>query len=311
MADRQRTATNILRLFRTAAVFDTASATETLRGGESQMADDKDVRGKGQQLRLSIQQKLGGGPLTIFGAAALKHDLSIREVSAGVLVALSEKYPDFEFRQRERLSKAEINEKLASIDARLGQTLFVGSSSIKPDGAITEVKDKNGKWRVILVGESKHQGNDIEKITAGEKVGKGKDQDFMVAGNAIERVHKNILEIRNFMIDEVYFPYVVFLQGSNFATESFDINCIDGRIVKVVHNSGMLNRIDRVTASSFGRTINQNYCENIFVNAGGRELMLQTASLYFQANEWGDKEMAAIMLEVAETAIAMLHGDLA
>ena len=40
----------------------------------------------------------------------------------------------------------------------------------------------------------------------------------MVAGNAIERVYKNINEIRNFMLDEYHFPYVVFLQGSNFAT---------------------------------------------------------------------------------------------
>jgi type II restriction enzyme len=274
------------------------------------MADDKDVRGKGQTLRLSIQQKLGGGPLTIFGAAAQKHDLSIREVSAGVLAELSLKYPDLEFRQRDSLGKAEINQRLTSIDARLGQTLFVASSSIRPDGAITEVKDKAGNWRVVLVGESKHQGNDIEKITAGEKVGKAKNQDFMVAGNAIERVHKNILEIRNFMLHERHFPYVVFLQGSNFATESFDIKCDDGRVVNVVHNSGMLNRIDRVTASSLSRTINQNYCENIVVSISGRAQMLHTASLYFQAHEWGSKEMAVIMLEVAETAMTILHDDL-
>lgn len=275
------------------------------------MTEGTDVRGKGQQLRLSIQQKLGGGPLAIFGAAAQKHDLSIREVSAGVLVALSERYPNLEFRQRERLSKAEINHKLASIDPQLGQTLFVGSSSIKPDGAITEVKDKNGVWRVILVGESKHQGNDIEKIRAGEKVGKSKDQDFMVAGNAIERVHKNILEIRNFMIDEAHFPYVVFLQGSNFATEDIQVVRPDGAMVTLDHDSGMLNRIDRVTASSFGKEINRNYCRNDVVNVGGRSLMLQAASLYFQAHEWGDKEMAFIMLDIAETAIDVLSADLA
>lgn len=274
------------------------------------MADEVKFKGKGQALRLGIQQELGGGPLSIFGAAAQKHDLSIREVSAGVLAVLAQKYPDWEFRQRNSLRKEEIHEKLAAIDARLGQTLFVSSSSIKPDGAITEVRDTNGNWRVILVGESKHQGNDIEKILAGEKVGKAKDQDFMVAGNAIERVHKNILEIRNFMLDERHFPYVVFLQGSNFATESFEIVRVDGTQVQLVHNSGMLNRIDRVTASSFGRMINQNNCENIIVSAGGREHMLQCASLYFQAHPWDDKEMGAIMLEVAETALSVLRDEL-
>jgi len=269
-----------------------------------------EFRGKGQALRLGIQQELGGGPLTIFGAAAQKHDLSIRVVTAGVLAKLSEEFPNLEFRQRDSLSKQEIHEKLANLDPRLGRALFVTSSSIRPDGAITEVKDRAGKWRVVLVGESKHQGNDIEKITAGIKQGKNKDQDFMVAGNAIERVHKNILEIRNFMIDERHFPYVVFLQGSNFATESFDIVCEDGRCVKVVHNSGMLNRIDRVTASSLGREINQNYCENITVAAGGAQHMLQIASLYFQAKPWEAKEMAEIMLEVARTSIKVLSADL-
>lgn len=274
------------------------------------MATAVEFKGKGQALRLGIQQKLGGGPLHIFGEAAQKHDLSIREVSAGVLAVLAEEYPQLEFRQRNALSKAEIHQKLTSIDNRLGQVLFVTSSGIKPDGAITEVKDKKGNWRVVLVGESKHQGNDIEKIMAGEKVGTKKDQDFMVAGNAIERVHKNILELRNFLLDELHFPYVVFLQGSNFAIESFEINCPDGRVVRVAHNSGMLNRIDRVTASSYGRAINQNNCENIVVTAGGREHMLQCASLYFQAHPWGDKEMAAIMLDVAKTAMALLEPEL-
>lgn len=274
------------------------------------MAKDVQFKGKGQALRLGVQQELGGGPLTIFGAAAQKHDLSIREVTAGVLAELAVEYPNLEFRQRNSLSKSEIHAKLQAIDPRLGQALFVDSSSIKPDGAITEVLDKNGKWRVILVGESKHQGNDVEKIVAGVKQGKAKDQDFMVAGNAIERVHKNIVEFRNFMLDERHFPYVVFLQGSNFATETFTIATPDGREIVISHKAGMLNRIDRVTASSLGREINQNYCENIFVNAGGIPQMLQVASLYFQANPWSDKAMAEVLLDVAKTSINVLLADL-
>lgn len=274
------------------------------------MAKDVQFKGKGQALRLGVQQELGGGPLTIFGAAAQKHDLSIREVTAGVLAELAVEYPNLEFRQRNSLSKAEIHAKLQAIDPRLGQALFVDSSSIKPDGAITEVLDKNGKWRVILVGESKHQGNDVEKIVAGVKQGKAKDQDFMVAGNAIERVHKNIVEFRNFMLDERHFPYVVFLQGSNFATETFTIATPDGREIVISHKAGMLNRIDRVTASSLGREINHNYCENIFVEAGGIQQMLQVASLYFQATPWSDKAMAEVLLEVAKTSINVLLADL-
>lgn len=184
------------------------------------MPGEIEFKGKGQALRLGIQQELGGGPASIFGEAAQKHDLSIREVTAGVLSKLSEEFPSLQFRQRNTLSKKEINDKLRSLDPRLGQALFVESASIRPDGGITEVMDRNGTWRVILVGESKHQGNDVEKIRAGILQGKNKDQDFMAAGNAIERMHKNVLELRNYMLGEKHFPYVVFLQGSNFATES-------------------------------------------------------------------------------------------
>ena len=274
------------------------------------MGSKIEFKGKGQALRLGMQQELGGGPLAIFGEAAQKHDLSVREVTAGVLVALAEMYPNLEFRQRNSLSKAEIHEKLNAIDERLGRTIFVDSSSIRPDGAITEVFDRYGKWRVMLVGESKHQGNDVEKIVAGIKQGKNKDQDFMVAGNAIERVHKNIVEFRNYLLDERHFPYVVFLQGSNFVTETFSVNAPDGREVVISHKVGILNRIDRVTARNLGRDINQNYCENIFVEASGRTQMLQIASLYFQASPWSAKAMADVLLEVARTSLNVLENDL-
>jgi len=274
------------------------------------MAGTVEFKGKGQALRLGIQQELGGGPLSIFGAAAQKHDLSIREVTAGVLTKLAEEFPNLEFQLRTSLSKKEINEKLRSFDPRLGQALFVESASIRPDGGITEVKDRHGKWRIILVGESKHQGNDVEKILAGVLQGKNKDQDFMAAGNAIERMHKNVLELRNFMLDEKHFPYVVFLQGSNFATESFEVTRPDGRVVKVVHDSGLLNRIDRVTASNLAREINQNYCENITVKAGDFDHMFQVASLYCKTHPWEAKEMAEIMLDVARTSLKVLGGDL-
>jgi type II restriction enzyme len=98
------------------------------------MAGEVEFKGKGQALRLGIQQELGGGPLTIFGAAAQKHDLSIREVTAGVLVKLAEEFPNLEFQLRTSLSKREINAKLSGFDPRLGQALFVESASIRPDG---------------------------------------------------------------------------------------------------------------------------------------------------------------------------------
>jgi type II restriction enzyme len=266
--------------------------------------------GKGQATRLGKQHEKAGGPLGIFGKEAQKHDLKLSEMSKFILKRLEIDFPHLTFRIRNSLDKKEIHRKLQSIDPKLGQILFVDNASISPDGDIIEVKDKQGNWRVILVGEAKHQGNDVEKIRNGELQGKNKDQDLMAAGNAIERVHKNILEIRNFMLEEDHFPYVVFLQGSNFSTETFFVKRPDGREVKIAHDSGLLNRIDRVTASSFGMKINQNHCKNIFVKCGKRELMLQVPSLYFQSSRWTFSAMLTIMLDVASTSLEVLSGSI-
>ena len=162
------------------------------------------------------------------------------------------------FRYRENIRKEEINLALQKIDKELGQTLFVPNSSIIPDGGIIEVKDDNNEWRIILVSEAKHQGKDIENIRLGKLVGKNNDQDLMAAGNAIERSHKNISEIANSMLGESHFPYVLFLEGSNFLTETISIVRPDGRVVILEYNSGTLNRLDRLTAANYGLPINTN-----------------------------------------------------
>ena len=264
------------------------------------------LKGKGQATRLGKQHELAGGPLGIFGKEAQKHDLSVHEISPMILETLKDNYPHLTFRLRNSLPKKEIHAKLASLNQKLGQDLFVNESSIKPDGGIIEVKDKQSNWRIILVGEAKHQGNDVEKIVAGIKQGKNKDADLMVAGNAIERVHKNILEIRNIMLDEAHFPYVVFIQGSNFPTKTIYVTDPDGRKIKIAKESGAVNRIDRVTASNFGMKINQNYCRNIFVKCGKREQMLQVPSLYFQCPPWTTQSMLTIMWDVAVTSLEVL-----
>jgi type II restriction enzyme len=268
--------------------------------------------GKGQASRLSTQQEIGGGPLGIFGEEAKKHDLNIGEVSELILKALKAEYPHLTFRLRSSVAKTEINQRLNQIDPSLGKTLFVRNASIKPDGGVLEVQDQMGLWRVILVGESKHQGNDVEKIRAGIKQGKNKDSDFMAAGNAIERVHKNILEFRNLMLNENHFPYIVFFQGSNFATESIVIETPDGRKVKLEHDSGLLNRIDRVTASNYSAEINHNHCINRSIRINQRDVVLQIPTLHFQCEPWESHAMYYHMMEVALTSLDVLsnHGQI-
>jgi len=267
---------------------------------------------KGQSSRLSSQQIIGQGPVTIFHKDAQIHDKEVFYTQSMVIQILEKEFPMLEFRYRKDLAKQEINGVLNNIDKELGKTLFVENARIIPDGGLIEVKDDNGNWRVILVSEAKHQGKDIENIQKGILVGKNKDQDIMVAGNAIERAHKNISEIANFMIGEKHFPYVLFLEGSNFLTKDITIKRPDGRAVTLIYNAGYLNRLDRLTAANYGMPINTNLCENKFINCNDVIVMLQAASLYTkgEGGHWSDEEMINIMLDIARTSLRMLGKDL-
>ena len=267
---------------------------------------------KGQSNRLTVQQIEGQGPLTIFHEDAKIHDKEVYNTSVAVMSKLKEEFPKLTFRYRKDLAKKEINDALQKVDKYLGQTLFVENARIIPDGGLIEVKDDNGNWRVIMVSEAKHQGKDIENICNGTLVGKNKDQDLMIAGNAIERAHKNISEIANYMLAESYFPYVLFLEGSNFLTQEVTIKRPDGREVTLTYNNGALNRLDRLTAANYGMPINTNLCANKFVQCNGSTIMLQAASIYTkgEGGHWNDDDMIEIMLEVSRTALKMLGADL-
>lgn len=267
---------------------------------------------KGQSSRLSKQQIEGHGPISIFHEDAKVHDQEVFNTSVVVKNRLESEFPMLKFRYRKELPKSEINESLQKIDSYLGQTLFVNSARIIPDGGLIEVQDDIGEWRVIVVSEAKHQGKDIENIQKGIQVGKNKDQDVMVAGNAIERAHKNINEIANFMLKESYFPYVLFLEGSNFLTQNVKVVRPDGRVVNLAYNAGELNRLDRLTASNYGMPINTNLCVNKYVKSNGTIIMLQAASIYTkgEGGHWNDEDMIKIMLEIARTSLKMLGKDL-
>lgn len=267
---------------------------------------------KNQSTRLTQQHKESQGVVGIFGNEAKEHDSEVGKISKKVIAELKKEYPYLTFRYRKSIEKKEINEALKKVDDYLGQTLFVENASIIPDGGIIEVLDDNKEWRVVLVSEAKHQGKDIENIKKGVLVGKNNDQDLMAAGNAIERSHKNISEIANFMLAESHFPYVLFLEGSNFLTKTLRIRRPDGRVVTLEYNSGMLNRLDRLTAANYGMPIDTNLCKNKFVKHKDKTIMLQAASIYTQGDggSWNEDEMLKVMTEVAKTSLQILGSDL-
>jgi type II restriction enzyme len=265
-----------------------------------------------QSVRLTAQHVLSRGVTGIFGEIARNHDLNVAEVSQLLVKKLSNDYPTLQFRHRTGVTKIEINNALQKIDSDLGQTLFVSNSGIRPDGGLIEVLDDLGEWRIVVVSEAKHQGKDIENIRAGKLVGANIDQDLMSAGNAIERSHKNISEIANLMLGEAHFPYVLFLEGSNFLTETVTVARPDGRLVVLHHNSGGLNRLDRLTSANYGLPINTNLCENKLVAYKDKAIMLQAASIFTQGDgeRWDSEKMMEIMLDVANTSLKALASDL-
>ncbi len=254
---------------------------------------------KNQSNRLTNQHKQSQGVVGIFGDDAKSHDFTVGNISKIVISQLENEYPQLSFRYRESIKKEEINEALKKLDPELGQTLFVSNASIKPDGGIIEVRDDNGYWRVVLVTEAKHQGKDVENIKNGTLVGTNNDQDLMAA-------------IANFMLSESHFPYILFLEGSNFLTETISITRPDGRAVNLEYNLGILNRLDRLTAANYGMPIDTNLCVNKFVKHKNKTIMLQAASIYSQGRgeRWDTKKMYEIMLEISKTSLKVLGSDL-
>jgi len=86
----------------------------------------------------------------------------------------------------------------------------------------------------------------------------------------------------------------------------------DGRSVKLEYNSGMLNRIDRLTSANYGMPTNTNLCENKFVAYKDKTTMLQAASIYAQGNgaAWDAAEMLIVMLDVSKTSLKVLGSDI-
>jgi type II restriction enzyme len=267
---------------------------------------------KNQSKRLTNQHKKSQGVVGIFGDEAKLHDMTVGKISNIVIEQLQKEYPKLTYQYKTSIKKEEINKALKKIDKELGQTLFVSNSSIRPDGGVIEVKDDDDNWRVVLVSEAKHQGKDIDNIKKGKLVGKANNQDLMAAGNAIERSHKNISEIANLMLSESHFPYVLFLEGSNFLTETISIKRPDGRVVKLEYNSGMLNRLDRLTSANYGMPINTNLCKNKFVKHKDKTIMLQATSIYSQGNggKWEAKKMFDIMMGISKTSLKVLGSEI-
>jgi type II restriction enzyme len=145
------------------------------------------------------------------------------------------------------------------------------SSTLRPDGGILYITQKNGTKYPILISEAKRQGtNDLRKEAGLIKQAKG---------NAIERLGKNVIGLRVWLSTESIFPFVVFGEGIDFAPDS--------------------SILDRVSTISMFAPLCQTEVKNV-----GPNLEFGRGSFYFRQLKWSESEMTKIMLDIATQAIS-------
>jgi type II restriction enzyme len=144
------------------------------------------------------------------------------------------------------------------------------SSSMRPDGGILSIVGKDGRKLPVLITEVKNQGtNDMR---ASEGLAK------QAQGNAIERLGKNVIGFRTYMLDEGIFPFVCFGYGCDFQ-----------------EGSSILDRV--MTIAMFGKLNETN------VIPLGERGLFNRGSFYFRYSEWSVEEMVDIMYDIAERSI--------
>ena len=165
---------------------------------------------------------------------------------------------------KKRLMLHQVLDKLKRLnpDVEYGE---VGKTSfITPDGGFLYLIDKDGNEYPILITEVKTQGTNDARAKAGKKA--------QAKGNAIERLGKNVIVIKEFLSNEDINPFVCFGEGCDFA---------EGSTI-----------LDRVISIARFRPINTL---NLFNDSEG--------SYFFREEKWSPEEMFNILKDVAEQSI--------
>lgn len=145
------------------------------------------------------------------------------------------------------------------------------TSFLKPDGGLLYICDTQNKKYPILISEAKRQGtNDLREAEGLKK---------QAQGNAIERLGKNVTGLRIWMTSESIFPFVVFGEGVDFASES--------------------SILDRVSTVAMFAPLNK-----IELNGVGDEQTFKRGSFFFREQTWSVAEMVEIMYKISSDSIA-------
>ena len=142
---------------------------------------------------------------------------------------------------------------------------------MKPDGGILCIESlkNDGSIYPILISEVKNQGTNDLRLKEGK--------DIQAAGNAIERLGKNVIGFRAALLHENIFPFVCFGYGYDFR-----------------QGSSILDRV--TTIGMFGK-LNKTYLNN---EESGK---FNRGSFYFRRQEWEVDEMFEVMKDISERSI--------
>lgn len=204
---------------------------------------------------------------TIINNTSKKEDRIVNQAVRSVIQRLSKKF-GVEFIHEKRLLLTDVVDLLKERFPKIEFSSPLPTSFMMPDGGITYIQALNGNRFPILIGEVKNQGtNDIRKNEGKPKQSKG---------NAIERLGKNVIGFRTYMLGEGIFPFVCFGDGCDFE---------DG--------SSILDRV--LTIAMFGKlNCDHTVTEARYFNRG---------SYYFRRERWTKEEMEDILYDVAERSV--------
>lgn len=142
---------------------------------------------------------------------------------------------------------------------------------IRPDGGFWTIREWSEPRRYILVAEAKRQGTNDQRLREG--LGK------QAAGNAIERLGKNMRGIDALFLAEEITPFVCFGEGCDFAPDC--------------------SIIDRVATLNGFFPLNTIYVDKMRVDGD----TLKPVSLFFREEPWTPQEMFDVLFPVASHAI--------
>jgi len=218
---------------------------------------------KSDQLRIT---RLG----TIINLSSLKQEREVMQALKSILPIVEDEYSLHTDWRREIHLRYIIEDLQRKGYSDFDSNTVLASSCMRPDGGMVSLVDEDDHVYPILIAEVKSQGTNSQRLA------EGKPRQAM--GNAIERLGKNVIGLRTWLLPETIFPFVCFGAGDDFAEHS--------------------SIVDRV------KTINQFGPLNTFaVDRTGAHGEFQRGCFYFREAPWTVAEMAELMLPIMRHSI--------